>query len=103
MIGRRAAVGGLVASAVAAPGRSALASLLKVRRRPSETFTLPNGLQVVVLPSQRAPIVTQMLVYRVGSADETFGQTSVAHFLEHMMFKGSGMLAEMGDTGRKIE
>jgi zinc protease len=97
MIGRRAAVGGLVASALAAPlvvpGRSALASLLKVRRRPSETFTLPNGLQVVVLPSRRAPIVTQMLVYRVGSADETFGRTGIAHFLEHMMFKGTGVLA----------
>ncbi|TMJ23246.1 MAG: insulinase family protein, partial [Alphaproteobacteria bacterium] len=93
MIGRRAAVGGLVAGALVAPCRSALASLLKVQRRPSETFTLPNGLQVVVLPSRRAPIVTQVLVYKVGSADETFGQTGIAHFLEHMMFKGTGTLA----------
>ena len=97
MIGRRAAVGGLVASALAAPlvvpGRSALASLLKVRRRPSETFTLKNGLQVVVLPSRRAPIVMQLLVYKVGSADETFGRTGIAHFLEHMMFKGTDTIA----------
>jgi zinc protease len=96
MIGRRAAVGGLLLGAlggIVAPRRSALASLLKVQRRPSETFTLPNGLQVVVLPSRRAPIVTQVLVYKVGSADETYGRTGVAHFLEHMMFKGTGTLA----------
>src|SRR3982751_4252864 len=89
MIGRRAAVGGLLLGALTAPQRSALASLLKVQRRPSETFTLANGLQVVVLPSRRAPIVTQVVVYKVGSADETFGHTGSAHFLEHMMFKGT--------------
>ena len=92
MIGRRAAVGGLLLGALT-PAGSALAGLLEVRRRPSETFTLANGLQVVVLPSRRAPIVTQVLVYKVGSADETFGQTGIAHFLEHMMFKGTGTLA----------
>jgi zinc protease len=93
VIGRRAAVGGLLAGTVLAPRASALASLLKVERRPSETFTLPNGLQVVVLPSRRAPIVQQMLVYKVGSADETYGKTGIAHFLEHMMFKGTEVLA----------
>ena len=71
---------------------SARAGLLG-RSRPSETFTLPNGLQVVVLPSSRAPIVDQVLVYKVGSADETYGHTGIAHFLEHMMFKGTGTLA----------
>ena len=50
---------------------------------------MSNGLQVVVLPSRRAPIVTQMVVYKVGSADEVFGHTGIAHFLEHMMFKGT--------------
>ena len=45
-----------------------------------------------MLPSSRAPIVTQVLIYKVGSADETFGQTGIAHFLEHMMFKGTGAL-----------
>jgi len=90
---RRAALGGLFAGALLTPRASALAGLLQVNRRPSETFTLPNGLQVVVLPSSRAPIVTQMLVYKVGSADETYGQTGIAHFLEHMMFKGTGVLA----------
>ena len=92
MIRRRAAVGGLFAGALLAPRGAALASLLKVERRPSETFTLSNGLQVIVLPSRRAPIVTQVLVYKVGSAEETFGQTGIAHFLEHMMFKGTASL-----------
>ena len=50
---------------------------------------MPNGLQAIVLPSRRAPIVTQVVVYKVGSADETFGKTGAAHFLEHMMFKGT--------------
>ncbi|CAN5633886.1 pitrilysin family protein [soil metagenome] len=90
---RRAALGGLFAGALLTPRASALAGLLKVSRKHSETFTLPNGLQVVVLPSSRAPIVTQMLVYKVGSADETYGRTGIAHFLEHMMFKGTGTLA----------
>ena len=69
MIGRRAAIGGLLASTGLVPGKSARASLLTVQRKQSETFTLANGLQVVVLPSRRAPIVTQVLVYKVGSAD----------------------------------
>jgi zinc protease len=87
--GRRVVLGGLAAGAVLSPSASALAELLKVGRRPAEVFTLANGLQVVVLPSKRAPIVNQLLVYKVGSADETAGQTGVAHFLEHMMFKGT--------------
>jgi zinc protease len=98
---RRAALGGLFAGALLTPRASALAGLLQVSRRPSETFTLPNGLQVVVLPSRRAPIVTQVLVYKVGSADEIQGQTGIAHFLEHMMFKGTGVLAA-GEFSRTV-
>ena len=45
-----------------------------------------------MLPSRRAPIVTQVVIYKVGSADEVFGQTGIAHFLEHMMFKGTASL-----------
>jgi zinc protease len=45
-----------------------------------------------VLPSRRAPIVTQVVIYKVGGADETYGQTGIAHFLEHMMFKGTSTL-----------
>lgn len=46
-----------------------------------------------MLPSRRAPIVNQLLVYKVGSADEVAGQTGIAHFLEHMMFKGTPTVA----------
>lgn len=53
------------------------------------TFTLPNGLQVVVIPDRRTPVVTQMIWYKVGSADETPGKSGLAHFLEHLMFKGT--------------
>src|SRR5712675_677975 len=52
-------------------------------------FTLSNGLEVVVIPDHRAPVVTHMLWYKVGSADETPGKSGLAHFLEHLMFKGT--------------
>ena len=52
-------------------------------------FTLPNGLQVVVVPDHRAPVVTHMVWYKVGAADETPGKSGLAHFLEHLMFKGT--------------
>jgi len=53
------------------------------------TFALDNGLQVVVIPDHRAPIVTHMVWYRAGAADELPGESGVAHFLEHLMFKGT--------------
>jgi zinc protease len=56
---------------------------------PPSTFTLGNGLQVVVIPDHRTPVVTQMIWYKVGSADETPGKSGLAHFLEHLMFKGT--------------
>src|ERR1700731_1564053 len=52
-------------------------------------FTLGNGLEVVVIPDHRAPVVTHMIWYKVGAADETPGKTGLAHFLEHLMFKGT--------------
>ncbi len=54
-----------------------------------ETFELTNGMQVVVIPDRRAPVVTHMVWYRVGAADEPEGMSGVAHFLEHLMFKGT--------------
>ena len=57
-----------------------------------ETFTLDNGLKVVVVENTRAPIVTHMLWYKVGSADEPRGQSGIAHYLEHLMFKGTETL-----------
>src|SRR3984957_18801671 len=59
------------------------------RPSPPATFTLANGLQVVVIPDHRTPVVTQMIWYKVGSADETSGKSGLAHFLEHLMFKGT--------------
>ena len=55
----------------------------------AETFTLDNGMQVVVIPDHRAPVVTHMVWYKVGSADEVARHSGLAHFLEHLMFKGT--------------
>ena len=52
-------------------------------------FKLANGLEVVVLPDHRAPVVTHMIWYKVGAADETPGKSGLAHYLEHLMFKGT--------------
>lgn len=58
-----------------------------------ETFRLANGMDVLVLPDHRAPVVTHMVWYRVGAADEVPGKTGLAHFLEHLMFKGTDKIA----------
>ncbi|MBL8551959.1 MAG: insulinase family protein [Hyphomonadaceae bacterium] len=54
-----------------------------------ETFALANGMQVVVISDRRAPVVTHQVWYRVGAADEPRGRSGIAHFLEHLMFKGT--------------
>ena len=59
-----------------------------------ETGVLDNGLQVVVVTNRRAPVVTHMLWYKVGSADEPLGKSGIAHYLEHLMFKGTETLGE---------
>lgn len=56
-------------------------------------FTLGNGMQVVVVEDHRAPVVQQMVWYRAGSADEPVGSSGVAHFLEHLLFKGTDTMA----------
>ena len=71
-----------MAVAVAAPGKSAAAER-------AHEFKLANGLDVVVIPDHRAPVVTQMVWYKVGAADEPPGSSGIAHFLEHLMFKGT--------------
>ena len=55
----------------------------------AESFTLGNGLQVIVLPNHRVPAVTQMVWYKTGAADDPRGKSGIAHFLEHLMFKGT--------------
>ncbi len=57
-----------------------------------ESFTLANGLQVVVITNRRAPVVLHMMWYKVGAADEPPGKSGIAHFLEHLMFKGTKTL-----------
>lgn len=52
-------------------------------------LVLDNGLKVVIVPDHRAPVVIHMLWYRIGSADSPAGRTGMAHFLEHLMFKGT--------------
>lgn len=52
-------------------------------------FKLENGLRLVVIPDRRAPVVTHMAWYDVGSADDPVGKSGLAHFFEHLMFKGT--------------
>ena len=72
---------------------------------PISHFSLANGMDVVVIPDHRAPVVTHMVWYRNGSADDPAGKSGIAHFLEHLMFKGtkkhakgafSDMVSELG-------
>ncbi len=76
--------GGL--SAVALAGGVALADTAASEWAP-ETFTLDNGMDVVVLPDHRAPVVTHMVWYKVGAVDEAEGKSGIAHLFEHVMFK----------------
>ncbi len=66
---------------------------------PVTTFTLDNGLNVVVIEDHRAPVVVQMIWYRVGGADEPPGHSGIAHFLEHLMFKGTEKVAPNAFSG----
>lgn len=54
-----------------------------------ETMRLENGMTVVVLPNHLAPVVTHMLWFKVGAADDPWGKSGIAHFLEHLIFKGT--------------
>ena len=73
----------------------------------SEYFSLENGLQIVVIPNNRVPVITHMVWYRAGSADEPPGKSGIAHFMEHMMFKGSrtidGKILEPGEFSRTVK
>ncbi len=59
----------------------------------ASSFQLDNGMQVIVIPDRRAPVVTHMVWYRVGAADEPKGASGIAHFLEHLMFKSTEKIA----------
>lgn len=83
--------------AVAAPGAGAAAL-----RVPYTTFTLDNGLQVILHEDHSLPIVSVNTWYRVGSGDEKPGRTGFAHLFEHIMFMGSEHVAT-GDFDRLLE
>ena len=74
----------ILAAALATPSLAAEPAGPKIA-----DFTLANGLELVVIPDHRAPVVTHMIWYKVGAADETPGKSGLAHFLEHLMFKGT--------------
>jgi zinc protease len=77
-------IAGVALAASLLAGRAEASSAINVSH-----FKLANGLEVVVIPDRRAPVVTHMVWYRVGSADEPAGKSGIAHFLEHLMFKGT--------------
>ena len=81
---RKAAALAFAATLALAPGAAGADPLFG-----ETSFTLKNGLQVVVIPNHRAPIVAQWLWYKTGGADEERGHSGAAHFLEHLMFKGT--------------
>ena len=76
-------------------GRAVVAALLLAGPQqlsaaaPAVEFWLENGMQVVVIEDHRSPAVTHMVLYRVGAADEPPGKSGIAHFVEHMMFRGT--------------
>jgi zinc protease len=75
----------LLACLAAAPTRAATSPQIF-------QFALQNGMQVLVIPDHRAPVVTQMLWFKVGAVDDPPGISGLAHFFEHMMFRGTKTL-----------
>lgn len=65
------------------------------------TFLLANGMLVCVIPDTRVPVVTHMVWYRIGAADDPAGRSGLAHFVEHLMFKGTAT-TKSGEFTRKV-
>ncbi len=68
----------------------------------AKSIMLPNAMQVVVVENPRTPAVTHMVWYRIGGADEEMGHSGLAHYLEHLMFKGSE-LVDSGEFSKKVK
>lgn len=68
----------------------------------AQEFTLQNGMQVVVIPNHRAPVVTHMVWIKVGGADNLPGRSGMAHYFEHLMFKGTKTMAP-GDFSKIVK
>ncbi|RMH16387.1 MAG: insulinase family protein, partial [Acidobacteria bacterium] len=77
----------------------AAAAALPAVLPPARVERLANGLTLCLVENRQAPLVTSALVYRAGSRDDPPGQGGMAHFLEHMMFKGSRRFA-VGEIDR---
>ena len=75
---------GAVLASPAGPAAPAAAQVFE-----PETFTLDNGMTVVVVTNRSAPVVSHMVWYGVGAADEPPGQSGIAHFVEHLLFRGT--------------
>ena len=97
--GLRAALRVAVA-AVVLVGLVPAAADAQAQRRAKE-FELANGMQVVVVPDHRAPVVTHVVWYRVGGADNAPGHSGLAHFLEHLMFRSTKTL-KSGELARVV-
>lgn len=87
--------------ALLAPAVHATAARADEPAPSAQSFTLANGMTLIVQPDRRAPTAVHMLWVRVGSMDEADGTSGVAHVLEHMMFKGTPSLAE-GEFSRRV-
>jgi zinc protease len=81
---------------------AALAVALPAQAEPVSSFKLDNGMEIVVIEDHRAPVVVHMVWYKIGSADEAAGVSGVAHFFEHLMFKGTDDMAA-GEFSATVE
>lgn len=73
----------------AMPAASSAQAEVRAKVYNAESFTLANGMEFVVIPHHRVPVVTSMIWYKVGAADEPRGLSGMAHYLEHLLFKGT--------------
>ncbi|MEO0761845.1 MAG: pitrilysin family protein, partial [Pseudomonadota bacterium] len=91
----RLAAGAVVAAGLTAPPLALAAERVAASiDQPVYAFTLENGMKGVVIEDRRAPVVTHMVWYPIGAADEPWGQSGIAHFLEHLMFKGTDTIPD---------
>ena len=93
---------GLAALCCLAPVFALAPPALAAKNEAVSSFTLDNGLQVVVIEDHRAPAVVHMVWYKIGAADETAPHSGIAHFLEHLMFQGTHNLAP-GEFSATVE
>ncbi len=107
---RHLAIAGFALGAVAALAWTAAPAVAETAKPVAKTGSgvfkpevafLDNGMQVIVMTHRRAPVVTHMVWYKVGSADEPRGKSGIAHFLEHLMFKETKTLGN-GEFSRIV-